>query len=155
MCSPVNLFNHMNFIKAFPGFLIGFFRILLVVPVAGACIGLINWCLVQFLSFLYGLGTFWMVVVLFFAGSFLWGAFKVLAAILAGLVSRLSPFAGFGIWTLVILGVINCINLIYFVWTRGDDYSFWECIAALFASAYVLELTWAIVSGALASWDEY
>ena len=145
----------MNFIKAFPRFLLGFFRLLLVVPVSGACIGLINWCLVQFLSFLFGLGTLWMVLVLIFLGSILWGAFKVIAAMLAGLVSRLSPFAGFGIWTLVILAVLNCINLIYVVWTFKDDYSFWECIAALFASGYVLELTVAIVSGAVVSRDEY
>ena len=141
----------MNFIKAFPVFLLGFARLLLVVPVSAACIGVINWCLVHFLGFLYGLGTFWTIVVLFFLGSFLWGVFKLLAALLAGLVARLSPFVGFGVWTLVILGIWNCFDLIYFAWTLKDDYSFWECLAALFASAYVLELTFAIVGGALAS----
>ena len=95
-----------------------------------------------------GLTTFWLIVVLIFFGSVIWGTFRVLSGMFVALTSAISPDKNVSFWTITILSVINGIGMIYNAWTLEDDYSGKMIFAAIVFTILVIELTTALIFGA-------
>lgn len=130
-------------------------RFLIFFPICFIAMAIVNLGLLQLLIWFIDLSKFWFIVVIFFLGGIIWGLFKFLASLLVQLAAYISPIKWLGTLTLSILALINGGNLVYSLWTLKEDYSGWETFGAVCATLLVLELTFALIFGAVAASDEY
>ena len=130
-------------------------RILVFFPICFLAMILVNWGLGLLLIWFLGLSKFWFFILFFFLGGTIWGLFKMLAFLLIMLASYISPIKWLGKLTISILALINGGILGYNLWTLKDEYSGWETFGAFIATLLVLELTYALILGAIAASEEH
>lgn len=130
-------------------------RFLIFIPLAIIAMAIINWGLGHLFIWFIGLSKFWFIVIVIFLGGTIWGFFKLLASLLFMLASLISPSIILSLITLIILSVANGIYLIYKFWTLKEKYDGWEIFGAILASFLVVELTWALINGAIAGSEEH
>ena len=130
-------------------------RFLIFFPICFIAMAIVNWGLGHLLIWFIGLSKFWFIVVILFLGGTIWGLFKMLASLLVMLAAYISPIKWLGTLTISILALINGGILGYNLWTLKEDYSGWETFGAVVATLLVLELTFALIYGAIAASEEY
>lgn len=128
-------------------------RLVVFFPICILAMGLINWALGFLLLWLLSLGKFWFFVVVIFLGGAIWGFFKLIASLLVTMTAFVSPVKWLSATTLSVLSLVNGVSLGYLVWTIKDDYNGWEIFGAIIATVLVLELTFALIQGALAPYS--
>lgn len=126
-------------------------RFLLFFPICFIAISIVNWGLSHLLIWFMGLSKIWFFIIIFFLGGMIWGLFKLLASLLVMLAAYISPIRWLGTVTISVLAIINGGNLAYKVWTLKADYSGWETFGAIVATLLVIELTFALIHGSIAS----
>jgi len=124
-------------------------RVLLFFPICILVMSLINIALAYLFIWLLTLSKFWFILVVIFFGGAIWGIFNLLASMLVALTSYISPIGWLSFSTISILAVANCIRLCYVLWTL--DNSVFGIFGSLVVTLLVLELTWSLISGALAA----
>ena len=130
-------------------------RFLIFFPICFIAMAIVNWGLGHLLIWFMGLSKFWFFIVIFFLGGAIWGLFKMLASLLVMLAAYISPIKWLSMATISILALINGGYLGYVVWTLKDDYSGWETFGAVIATLLVLELTFALIHGAILASEEH
>lgn len=123
-------------------------RYLLFFPICLIALGIINWAFGHLVLWFMGLSTFWLIVVLLFFGSLIWGLFRALSGMFVALTSAISPNKNVSFWTITVLSILNGFGMIYNAWTLEDDYSGKMIFAAIVFTVLVIELTFALILGA-------
>jgi hypothetical protein len=124
-----------------------FLRYLVFLPICILVIGLIYYLFGLLSSWLFGLSTFWLVVVILFLGSMIWGLFSGLSAAVMGFVSKISPSFKFAFWTIAVLSVLFGILAIISVWSLNINYSGKLLFAAIAYTVLVIQLTFGLIAG--------
>ena len=130
-------------------------RFLIFFPICFIAMAVVNWGLGHLLIWFLGLSKFWFFIVIIFLGGTIWGLFKLLASLIVMLASYISPIKWLGTLTISILALINGGILGYNLWTLKEDYSGWETFGAVIATLLVLELTFALIIGAMAASEKH
>jgi hypothetical protein len=99
------------------------------------------------------LSTFWMFMVLFFAGTLIWNLFLAASILIIKFCVSICNDKKFSFYTILILSVYNCLLTLYQSWTMDIDYNFKICLASFFLSILIIEVTVAIIMGAYMSTD--
>jgi hypothetical protein len=129
-------------------------RYILFIPVCFLALGIVYWGFSHLLVWFIGLSTFWLIIILFFFGSVIWGIFKGLSAVLISFTSILAPNRKFSFLTVLLLSIINGIWAIYITWSMDVIYSGKVIFGAIVFTFLVLELTFALIYGAAAANEE-
>lgn len=129
-------------------------RYILFIPICFLVLGIVYWGFGHLLMWFIDLSTFWLIVILLFFGSTIWGIFKGLAAMLVSFASMLVPNKMFSFWTVLLLSIINGIWFIYDSWTMEINYTGKVIFATIVFSILVLELTLALIYGSAATTEE-
>ena len=131
-------------------------RYIFFIPICFLALGLVYWGFGFLMNWFINLSTFWMMVILMFFSGAIWGIFKGLSALLMNLASQVSPNKNFSFLTILVLSGLNGIWAIYNSWTMPISYSGKVIFAAIVMTILILELTFALIYGAVSSLeDEY
>ncbi len=129
-------------------YLMNIIRYIAFVPICFFSFFLIYFSLSHLILWFLGLDTFWLIVILLGFGSLIWGVFKGFAAIIMAIASFVSPNRQFSALTILILSLLNCVWLIYNIWSMDVNYSGKVIFAAIVFTILTFELTFAIIYGA-------
>jgi hypothetical protein len=129
-------------------------RYILFIPVCFLALGIVYWGFSHLLTWFIELSAFWLIVILIFFGSAIWGLFKGLSAILMNLTSMLAPNRMFSFWTVLVLSIINGVWAIYNSWTMGINYNGKVIFGAIVFTILVVELTYALIYGSAKATEE-
>lgn len=129
-------------------------RYIIFIPICFIAIYIINWGLTHLLVWFMSLSRLWFLVVIILFGGVIWGLFKGFASLLSALSILISPNKWFGFATISIFALINGIILCYQFWTLKDDFSGWELFGIVIITILIIELTFALIYGALTATEE-
>lgn len=101
-----------------------------------------------------GFSTFWLILTLVFLSSIILGAFSVFANLLLRLTFKLCPNEDLAFWTIVVIVGLNILYSLYGAWSMVINISGKFVGVAIIYTILLLELSGAMVYGALKSIDE-
>ena len=128
-----------------------FLRYLIFIPICLLVLGIIFSLFGLLLSWFIGFRTFLLIAILLFFGGAIWGLFKLLSTFLMALTTKISPSFEFALWTVSIICVVNGIWSIVNAWSMDINYSGKVIFGAIVFTILIIELTIALILGAVAS----
>ena len=96
----------------------------------------------------------WMIFLMFFCGSAIWGLMLLLSGCTMIFVSKyiknIEAFAG----TVYILSIVECLLSILRIWTSFDEFNWKVILVCCLLTLLIFELTFAIVFGVQIALEE-
>ncbi len=125
-------------------------RFLIFLPICFLVIAIINWGLGHLFLWVFDLSTFWFIVIVIILGGTIWKLFKWFAAVLTLLAAYISPIKWLSTVAITLLALANGVFLVINIWSGDFTYTGWIIFVAIILSLLVVELTFSLISGAVA-----
>ena len=129
-------------------------RYILFIPTLLISFGIIYFLFALLMLWFINLSSFWLIFILFFASSIIWGLFQGITSFIINLTSKISPNKMFSFWSALIISIIYGIGTIYNSWSMDVKYSGKIIFFLIIYSTLVVQPTIAIIIGAASAVEE-